>query len=117
MSASTSSKAPFEQVAERIRLQIRSGELGAGDKLPPHRELADKFSVALGTAQKALRLLQDEGWVEARQSIGVFVREDWQEGVTAPDLAAVTRQVNDLSAAVAALAERVQRIEGGATAG
>jgi GntR family transcriptional regulator len=100
--------APFERVAERIRAEIRRGTLKSGDKLPGNRDLAAKYDVALATAQKALRLLQDEGWVVARASVGVFVKAIPDEPVTVETLA---QQVRELHATVAELGQRIGKFE------
>ena len=36
----------YRQVAEQIRALIETGELKPGSRLPPERELADRFSVS-----------------------------------------------------------------------
>ena len=100
--------APFERVAEVIRAEIRGGTLKAGDKLPVNRDLAATYNVALATAQKALRLLQDEGWVVSRASVGVFVKGIPDEPVTVEALA---QQVRELSATVAELDQRLGKFE------
>src|SRR3989442_1414165 len=105
MGTSTGGMAPFEQMADDIRRQIRSGSLRAGDKLPSHRDLATKYNVAPNTVQKAMRLLTDEGWVEARGPIGSFVSGSWTEQ---PPRLTLDQVVSELSA----LRERVERLEG-----
>lgn len=73
MNDSAMGMAAYERVADQIRRDIRSGAMAPGDKLPGNRVLAEKYGVALGTAQKALRVLQDEKWLRATPSVGVFV--------------------------------------------
>lgn len=110
MSSTPAALAAFERVAESIRTDIRTGVLKPGDKLPGNRDLAKLHNVALATGQRALQLLQDEGWVTARQSVGVFVNElpDSSESTT---LEAVNRRVTELQAVVDDLVKRVQGIE------
>ncbi|MEU3273944.1 FadR/GntR family transcriptional regulator [Saccharomonospora sp. NPDC006951] len=48
---------PREQVEERIRVAILSGELKTGDLLPPETELARQFNVSRTTVREALRSL------------------------------------------------------------
>ncbi len=59
-----------------MRSRIQGGELAAGDRLPAQRELARELGVARPTLQHALRVLQDQGYVETRRgaSGGTFVR-------------------------------------------
>ncbi|MEV8637637.1 FadR/GntR family transcriptional regulator [Streptosporangium sp. NPDC051023] len=54
---------PREQVEERVRLKILSGELKSGDLLPPEAELARQFSVSRTTLREALRSLTTQGLI------------------------------------------------------
>lgn len=54
---------PREQVEERIRVAILSGELKTGDVLPPEAELARQFSVSRTTVREALRSLTTQGLI------------------------------------------------------
>lgn len=101
----------YERVAESIRQRIRSGDLKPNDKLPGNRDLAERYDVALGTAQKALRALQDTGWVTSTPSVGVFVNEPPDEAAEAATLETVVRQVAELRATVDDLTQRVKRVE------
>lgn len=51
------------EVAEFLRMRIRSGELRAGDRLPPQRELATILGVARPTLRQALKTLETQGYV------------------------------------------------------
>jgi GntR family transcriptional regulator len=105
--------AAYERVAESIREDIRRGDLRPGDKLPGNRALAEQYDVALGTAQKALRLLQDERWLTAAPSVGVFVNEPPSDVADQATLPAVVGELAQLRATVADLSERVERLEKG----
>ena len=61
-----------EQVAERIRYDINSGELKE-DSLLREQELSDKFGVSRGTVRHALMQLTVEGLVIATPNIGMRV--------------------------------------------
>lgn len=100
--------AAYEQVAETIRREIRAGERRVGDKLPNHRALAERHRVSLGTAQRAVKLLQDEGWLVSRPSVGVFVSEPPEDAVSVADLAG---RLTELETVVADLRERIMHIE------
>lgn len=54
---------PREQVEERVRVAILSGELKTGDVLPPEAELARQFSVSRTTVREALRSLTTQGLI------------------------------------------------------
>lgn len=107
MSAEAPGFAPSERVAERIREDIRNGRLKPGEKLPPHRELATKYEIAIATVQKVLKRLEADGWVIARQSIGVFVSDSIPVEGEPLTLAAVAEQVAALSKVVADLQRKV----------
>lgn len=64
-----------ESVAERLREQIRDGNLPAGERLPGHRELAVAFSVGLSSVREAISMLASEGLVETRAGRGTYVQE------------------------------------------
>lgn len=64
-------------VAEHIRSLIHRGEVGPGDRLPAERELAEQLGVARFSLREAIRILQDDGYVEVRRGAhgGTFVTE------------------------------------------
>lgn len=103
--------APFERVAEALRQAIRTGGLQPGDKLPSNRELAKQQSVSLVTAQKAVGILQDEGWVVARPSVGVYVSDTQPTSQPPETLDGLRHEVATLQATVTELQERVSDIE------
>lgn len=70
---------PYLQVVKHYRNIITSGQLKAGTRLPPSRELAEELGVAYTTIAKALRQLQAEGLVQTSNQ-GVFV--SWHETST-----------------------------------
>jgi len=52
----------FDQIAQQVKAQILDGEHGdPGDRFMTVRELAERFGVALTTAQKVRKRLQDDG--------------------------------------------------------
>lgn len=52
---------------------VNSGALGAGSRLPNETELAAMLPLSLGTIQRALRALVDDGVIVRRQGQGTFV--------------------------------------------
>lgn len=63
------------QIAGAIRRAIGEGELQAGERLPPARDLAAACGVNTNTVLRALRDLRDSGLLEFRRGRGVRVRE------------------------------------------
>ncbi len=65
----------YEQIAEWLRRRISDGEILPGGKLPPGREVAAEWGVAMGTVNKAIEILRDDGLVVSRQGSGHTVVE------------------------------------------
>jgi len=67
--------APLYASVERLLLrEIMSGRLAEGARLPPEREMAAEFGVAVGTLRRALAALAARGLLERRQGSGNYVR-------------------------------------------
>ncbi|MGW3332981.1 GntR family transcriptional regulator [Streptomyces rubiginosohelvolus] len=79
------SRPPYVQVADYLRRQIQSGELGPGDKVPSSRELQEKFGLASATVQNAFRLLKSEGLIYSVQGRGSFIRRPAPESDAAAE--------------------------------
>ena len=62
--------APYVQIIEHYRQEIRSGRLQDGDMLPSGREIAQQFGVSLATAAKVATGLQALGLVTPRPGRG-----------------------------------------------
>src|SRR4051794_32735571 len=63
----------YEQVAERLADDIRSGALVPGARLPSERELARTLEVSRASVREAIASLQLQGAVETRPGAGTFV--------------------------------------------
>lgn len=61
------------RIQDRLREQIRSGELEPGSKLPSMRRLADEFSCSLGIVKQAVNTLVAQGYLRSSPRRGVFV--------------------------------------------
>jgi GntR family transcriptional repressor for pyruvate dehydrogenase complex len=55
-----------DEIRERIADSIRSGELQAGDRLPPERQLCEQFQVARPSVREAIQGLVSVGYLERR---------------------------------------------------
>ena len=67
--------AKYKRLAEAMELRILDGSVEGGAKLPPHRSLADRLGVTIGTVSRAYAELERMGLVVARGfglAIGVF---------------------------------------------
>ncbi len=68
-----------EQVSEQIESLIISGQLKQGDRLPPERELSERFGVSRTVIREAVRALQEKGLLEIRSGVGTFVHNGMSE--------------------------------------
>lgn len=66
------------QITDGVKRAIAGGELTPGAALPSVRGLATQLSVNPNTVAKAYAELTTEGWLEARQGLGVFVAQQRQ---------------------------------------
>jgi DNA-binding transcriptional MocR family regulator len=63
----------YRLLATRMARLADTGELPAGLRLPPERELAAALSVSRNTVAAAYQLLRDEGMAESRQGAGTRI--------------------------------------------
>lgn len=59
--------AVHEQVVDRLRRAIHLGDYLPGDRLPSERDIADLLGVSRESVRGAIRILEDEGYVESRR--------------------------------------------------
>jgi DNA-binding FadR family transcriptional regulator len=99
----------YEQIAERLAADIRSGLLAPGERLPSERELARSLEVSRASVREAIAALQVQGVVETRAGAGTFVAAAAPAGSAVPHDAspsAVLEARAQLEPAVARLAAR-----------
>lgn len=72
-----------DEVTEQIRRLIVREQLAEGARLPPERDLADRFGVSRPMVSQALRMLSLMGLVEIRRGSGAYVLRRPQAMVTA----------------------------------
>jgi GntR family transcriptional regulator len=63
----------FAQIAERLAEEIADGGLAEGERVPSMNELAGFYRINPATAAKGINLLADDGLLEKRRGIGMFV--------------------------------------------
>jgi GntR family histidine utilization transcriptional repressor len=65
----------YRQLKDRIRAQISSGEWQPGSRVPSEYELVAQYGVSRMTANRALRELMHDGYLNRIRGLGTFVRE------------------------------------------
>ena len=65
----------YRQLKERVVAMIIDGELKPGDALPSVRTVAAEYQLNPITVSRAFQELADEGLVETRRGLGMFVLE------------------------------------------
>ena len=68
-----SEKRLYRSVLERLEKLIDDGEYPPGGRLPPERELAERFGVSRPTIREAIIALEALGRVEVKTGSGVYV--------------------------------------------
>jgi len=68
----------FKQIIDGIRMEIGTGRLTPGSKLPSYRGLAIQLMINPNTVAKAYSELSTEGLIESRPGLGLFVCESKQ---------------------------------------
>ena len=68
-------KAP-EIVVNKMMKQIETGQLKAGQKLPPQIELSKAFGVGMSSVREAINILQVMGYLEVTHGRGTFVKSE-----------------------------------------
>ncbi|MBY8974471.1 FadR family transcriptional regulator [Rhodobacteraceae bacterium NNCM2] len=61
------------EIATVLRREITDRKILSGERLPPERNLAEKFGVARGTVREALRQLESLHFVKRRAGSGTYV--------------------------------------------
>lgn len=105
------------QVIGNVKRMIASGELGAGDRLPVEKVLAERWGVSRGSLREGVRALAALGVLETRQGDGTYVTRldpgtllsplsfyaELQGSEQSADLLAIRRVLETESAGLAAI--------------
>jgi GntR family transcriptional regulator len=116
----------FAQVAERLAGEIADGGLAEGARVPSANELAAFHRINPATAAKGINVLADDGLLQKRRGIGMFVadgarqrllarrRAEFTERYLEPLLAEATRLGIDTGELIALIKEASSKREGAA---
>ena len=83
----------FEQVAAHLQRDILDGTLKPGDRLPPERDLQNRFGVGRPAVREALITLQKAGLIEIGNGAPARVSMPTAEGVVAGLMPAVLQML------------------------
>ena len=87
----------YAQTAERVREQVRTGELVPGQRIAQSLdEMAQMYGVGKGTMRKALEILSAEGVAASRQGRGTFVLDEAPAAVANVGQGELRREVEAL---------------------
>lgn len=97
-------------IARAVMEAIRSGALPEGAKLPPHRELAKRLGVNIGTVTRAYASVQKSGLAMADRRRGTMVRWDGRAEPVPQDLIDLTMNAPAYEGFEAELAAGLRRL-------
>src|SRR5262245_52349948 len=69
----------YQQLADQLAAQLLDGEPAEGQPLPSVRALASRYLINPLTVTRALQALGDEGLIETRRGLGIYVRPGARE--------------------------------------
>jgi GntR family transcriptional regulator of arabinose operon len=104
-------KTKHRQIFQHVLADIESGRLKNGERLPSEAEFVKDFSASRPTVARALRDLQNLGFVERKVGSGTYVRkiqkteESWRFGLLIPGLGS-TEIFEPICGQMARLAQR-----------
>src|ERR1700749_4294421 len=67
-------------IVEALEADARAGRVRPGDRLPPHRAIAEALNVDLTTVTRAFNEARRRGLVDAQAGRGTFISENFEPG-------------------------------------
>src|SRR3990167_5350538 len=64
----------YQQLADRLAARLLDGELTEGEQMPSVRALASRYLLNPLTVSRALQALDEDGLLETRRGLGIYVR-------------------------------------------
>lgn len=89
--AETRESSKKNEISTELLREITSGELSEGDSLPSVRALAEQYDTSLYTVQSALKILEEDGYVETKHGRGSFIADTTPEFTVANNVALCLR--------------------------
>ncbi|MDI5933579.1 GntR family transcriptional regulator [Halomonas kalidii] len=78
-------------ITERLEALILEGSLKPGQRLPPERELAERFGVSRPSLREAIQKLAARGLLTSRQGGGTFITQELNNSYSDPLLEMLAR--------------------------
>jgi DNA-binding FadR family transcriptional regulator len=75
---------PVFMLKETMLANLRSGHWGAGERLPPERQLSESYGIGRSTVRRVLQQMKEMGLIEQTVGSGTFVTNDFQDRLPAP---------------------------------
>ncbi|CAM03130.1 GntR family transcriptional regulator [Saccharopolyspora erythraea NRRL 2338] len=100
----------YEQVVQRLREHVADSGLGAGDRLPPERQLAERLGVSRASVKQAIVVLEVQGLVEVRHGGGTYLRRGRLDAEPVEELVARKRRLPDVLEAREALETKLAEL-------
>lgn len=100
---------PYEQLRRQLADLIETGRLGAGDRLPPVRQLAADLGLASGTVARTYRELESAGLLVTRRGGGTRVADVPAPVASWPRLRGLTAAYVDRAAALGCSAGDIEQ--------
>ncbi|MCK6421976.1 MAG: GntR family transcriptional regulator [Burkholderiaceae bacterium] len=69
----------YQQLADHLAARLLDGELTEGEPMPSVRSLASRYLINPLTVSRAIQALGDEGLVETRRGLGIYIRPGARE--------------------------------------
>lgn len=69
----------YRQLADRLTDQLLAGDPPEGEAMPSVRTLASRYLINPITVGRALQMLVDDGLVESRRGVGMYVQQGARE--------------------------------------
>jgi len=91
----------YQQVADHISNQIKTGLLQSGEKVPSVRQCSAEMGLSISTIIRGYELLQDKMMIEPRPQSGFYVRAQFERGqppeISQPTLKPTAVNIDDLA--------------------
>lgn len=87
--------AKYFVLMESLKQDILEGRVRPGDKISSENELAKQFDISRHTVRKALSILENEGYLEAKHGKGTFCVDRRKKSSDSRNIAVVTTYISD----------------------